>query len=109
MPEKVRYATEDVYAEVQEEGGPIRRLVAVAGQPVPVAYADYVEDKHTTTDVDEAHDAVARRATSVRRAAPAPEEPSHEEFRETASGQVGPPADEKPQRSRTSSAKKPKS
>lgn len=81
---QVRYATKDVYAEVEEEGGKINRLVAKAGQVVPVAYEDYVDDADTTTDASEANAIV--RSTSARRAriGEEREERSHEEFREIA-------------------------
>ncbi|MDQ3933422.1 MAG: hypothetical protein M3340_02190 [Actinomycetota bacterium] len=82
-----RYAKKDIYAEVEEEGGKINRLVAAAGQPIPAAYAEYVDDADTTTDVDTAHDAVPGRTTSARRARAGlsqETEVSHEEFRETA-------------------------
>lgn len=65
----VRYATEDIYADIEEEGGVVNRLVAVKGQPVPAAYARYVPDKKTTTDIDKAHALAQSRSTSGRRAA----------------------------------------
>jgi hypothetical protein len=43
-----KYATENVYAEVEEEGGKVNRLVAVKGQPVPRAFEHLVDDSKTT-------------------------------------------------------------
>lgn len=66
-----RYAKDNIYADVQEEGGTIRRLVAVKGKPVPAPYADYVDDADTTTDVDEAHElALERHVEPVTETAP---------------------------------------
>ena len=81
---QVRYATKDVYAEVEEEGGKINRLVAKAGQVVPIAYEEYVDDADTTTDVTEANE--IDRSTTARRAriGQEREERSHEEVRDVA-------------------------
>jgi hypothetical protein len=43
-------AKKDIYAEVEEEGGKIPRLVAAKGQPVPAGYADLVDDADVTTE-----------------------------------------------------------
>jgi hypothetical protein len=51
------YAKKDVYADVEEEGGTINRLVAVAGQPIPAAYDHLVADgdkSQTPPEVDAA-------------------------------------------------------
>lgn len=52
----VRYAKQDIYADVAEEGGQVRRLVAVKGEPVPDHYGDLVSDSDVTEDIDEARD-----------------------------------------------------
>lgn len=36
-------AKKNVYADVPEDGGTVRRLVAAEGQPVPAAFADLVD------------------------------------------------------------------
>lgn len=84
---ETRYAKKDIYAEVEEEGGKINRLVAAAGQPVPPGYADLVDKSDTQEkplDGSELAAATLDRSTSVRKETPAPEEVSHDEFRETA-------------------------
>jgi hypothetical protein len=64
----VRYATENVVAEVDEEGGKVTRQVAVAGQPVPAAYDHLVPDSKTTKTPNESSP-VATGAQRVRRPA----------------------------------------
>lgn len=71
----VRYAKQDVYADVEEEGGTISRLVAVKGKAVPAVYADLVADADTTTDIDEAH-ALQPSEEFVTETAPAAERPA---------------------------------
>ena len=88
MTDTVRYAKKDIYAQVDEEGGKINRLIATAGDPISPAYAQYVDDKDTTTDTAVASDIA--RSTSARRAKANPDERSHEEMREVASGPAGP-------------------
>lgn len=65
-----RYATENVVAEVEEEGGTVTRQVAVAGQPVPEAYAHLVPDSKTTAAPNESSPA-ATGAQRVRQPATA--------------------------------------
>lgn len=67
MTDQVRYATKNVYADVEEEGGTIRRLVATEGQPIPVAYAELVDDDDTTTTPPGVLDPALARSTSARR------------------------------------------
>lgn len=95
----MRYATKDITADVEEEGGVITRQVAVAGQPVSPAFNQYVDDKDTTTDPEQAAQAV--RSSSARRSAERPDERSHEEFRDLA--QATPGAEEAPRPSGTES------
>lgn len=67
---ETRYAKRDVYAEVDEEGGKINRLVAAAGQPVPPGFADYVDDSDTTTTPPGVAAPTADRSAAARRAKP---------------------------------------
>lgn len=87
MEDPIRYAKKDIYAEVEEEGGPVNRLVATKGDPVSAAFAAYVKDEDTTTDPTEAREYALGRSTSARKLANTPgdegrEERSHEEYRD---------------------------
>jgi hypothetical protein len=64
----MRYAKKNIYADVEEEGGTINRLVAVEGQPIPAAYAHLVDDKDTTDSPPSPVDRNLSRGTSTRRA-----------------------------------------
>ena len=83
---ETRYAKKDIYADVPEEGGNIRRLVAAKGQPVPPGFVDLVDKSDTQEAPLTESDLIAgdlARATSARKETPVPEEPDHEEFRLT--------------------------
>lgn len=101
-------AKKNIYAEVEEDGGKVNRLVAAAGQPVPAGYRDLVKDGDVTTDIartrvaseDVYADVEEYPGTSVHRKVAAAGQPVPAEYADQVGGKLAEEVEHEPGASR---------